>query len=364
MRVVVVGAGVMGLSTARVLAERGHDVVALDRFAVANTSASSSGPTRIWRLAHGERRMVRLALRTTSAWHDLERRTGRTLLKQVGLLWRGDDAVDVHRACVAEGVVADLVDHDRQAQLFPELRPDRARAAVWQPEAGVVLAADALDAQVELLARAGGALSVGERVLDVVPRSTGGVTVTSERATYEADVAVVTTGPWASELLERLGVDLALRPLLEQVSYVNGPPGWEERPCVIDDFTRHGGQAFYAMPTPGVGYKVGIDTPLRPWRSDDLDRSPSPERAVLTQSLVEHHLSGFGPSLLRSEVCSWTASPDESFVLDRVGDVVIGCGDSGQGFKFLPVLGEILADLATDVSLDADSGSFSLARFR
>jgi len=363
MRVVVVGAGVMGLGAARVLAERGHAVVVIDRFGVANPSSSSSGPTRIWRLAHPQRSMVRLARRTVDAWHELERRTGRTMLLQPGLLWRGSDALDVHAAVVAEGEAIELVDASEQARRFPELRPDERRPVAWQAEAGVVLAATAMAAQVELFARAGGVLSVGEVVLDVQARPEGGVRVVGERETYDADVAVVATGPWASELLQRIGVDVALEPVLEQVSYIQGPADWEQRPCVIDDFSSHGGEAFYSMPTPGVGYKIGIDTPLRPWEAGDLDRTPSRERMALTQALVERKLPGFDPHLLHSEVCSWTSSPDELFVLDRLGDVVFGCGDSGQGFKFLPLLGDVLADLAEGSPLEPDVAQFSLARF-
>ncbi|MEO8330512.1 MAG: pyridine nucleotide-disulfide oxidoreductase, partial [Candidatus Nanopelagicales bacterium] len=59
---------------------------------------------------------------------------------------------------------------------------------------------------------------------------------------------------------------------------------------------------------------------------------------------------------------SWTDSPDGQFILDRVGDVVVGCGDSGQGFKFLPMLGEILADLAEGHTVSTDVAGFDLRR--
>ena len=60
---------------------------------------------------------------------------------------------------------------------------------------------------------------------------------------------------------------------------------------------------------------------------------------------VRHELPSFDATPIRSEVCAWTESADDLFVVDRVGDVVVGCGDSGQGFKFLPMFGQVLADL-------------------
>ena len=140
MRVVVVGTGVMGLSATRALAERGHEVLALDQFGVGNPFASSSGDSRIWRLAHPDCVRVRLAQHAVELWRDLERRSGEDLLLQRGLLWRGGDAIEVATALQAEGVEHELVDEQRQRQLFPEMswRPDL--QTLWQPLAGTVLA--------------------------------------------------------------------------------------------------------------------------------------------------------------------------------------------------------------------------------
>jgi len=352
----------MGLSAARVLAKRGHDVVAIDRFGVGNEWSSSRGATRIWRLAHADRHMVRLAQRAVTAWRDLEAATGEALLLTSGLLWRGRDAEAVHQALVAEGVECELAAPARQRELFPELVTDD-RPVVWQPEAGSVLASHAMAAHLAGVEQAGGQLVAGQQVLSIENRSEG-VRVVTDRGHLDADVAVVACGPWATPLLQDLGVDLPLQPVLEQVVYVNGPPGWEKRPAVIDDVDLHGSGGFYAMPTPGLGYKIGIERPVRPWSPDDLDRTPSPEIDEAARQLVADLLPGFGPKLLHSEVCSWTTGPDDDFVFDRLGNVVIGTSDGGQAFKFSALIGQILADLAEGLPPDDDVARFSLARFR
>jgi sarcosine oxidase len=77
---------------------------------------------------------------------------------------------------------------------------------------------------------------------------------------------------------------------------------------------------------------------------------------------VRRRLPGFDPKPLRSETCLYTMTPDEDFVLERVGPVVIGSACSGHGFKFGPLLGEILADLAMEHDPRLPAGRFSLGR--
>jgi glycine/D-amino acid oxidase-like deaminating enzyme len=156
--------------------------------------------------------------------------------------------------------------------------------------------------------------------------------------------------------------------VLEQVTYVRGGPssgedGWQQRPCVIDVPADASSFGFYAMPTPGIGYKVGLDDPLRDFDPHDLDRSPDSEREREALDRVRLDLPGLDSTLVRSEVCTWTDSADGQFILDRLGDIVIGCGDSGQGFKFHPLFGEVIADLAEGKPGHPDTVGFSVSRF-
>jgi sarcosine oxidase len=121
----------------------------------------------------------------------------------------------------------------------------------------------------------------------------------------------------------------------------------------------------YAMPTPGRGYKLGMDAPLRAWRDDDHDRVPVPEVSATISARVVRNFVDLDPTVLDAQVCSWTESPDGRFVIDRVADgrVVLAAGDSGEGFKFSALLGLVLADLAEGRPLDPDIAPFGLHRF-
>lgn len=368
MRVVVVGLGVMGLSAARELAVRGHEVVGLDRTEVGNRWASSSGATRIYRLAHAERPMVRLARRNHELWEALERDAGRPLRLQRGLVWRGGLTEQVAASLAAESVEHEVLDERRQAELFPELRWSDDAAALWQPDAGVVLADVALRSTAALCERAGGRLQTGTTVLDIVQQASGVRVVADaqgQRTTFDADRVVLTAGPWAGSMLEALGVDVSLVPFLEQITYVRGGVDvpWESRPCLVDIPAEAGSFGFYAMPTPGIGFKVGIDDPIARFDPEQHDRAPVAEREREAVDRVRLELPAFDATPIRSEVCAWTESDDDLFVLDRVGDVVFGCGDSGQGFKFLPMFGQVLSDLVEAHPVSADVAALGLGRF-
>ncbi len=366
MRCVVVGAGAWGLPAAAELAGRGHDVILLDRYGVANKLSSSPGPTRLWRLTHPDAVRVRLARRSIEAMERLASRSGQTVFLRRGLLWRDDASLPpVVVALTAEGVAHEVVAAADVARFFPGLRPD-GRDAVWQEVAGPVLAAASMSAQAAIFAEAGGVTEVGP-VVRAIEQSANGVRVRcADGRVFDADSVVIAAGPGAGRLLTGLGIDLPLSPHLEQVVHFGDPanPGAADAfPCLFDG-PRGDEPGLYAMPTPGTGYKVGLDRPLRDLVEGDEDRTPDPELVAAVTERVRRDLTAISPNPLDAQVCSWTDSPDGRFVIDTLpGPIVLACGDSGEGFKFSALMGLVLADLAEGRRPDADIATFGLARF-
>ena len=67
-----------------------------------------------------------------------------------------------------------------------------------------------------------------------------------------------------------------------------------------------------------------------------------------------------------SKTCLYTMTPDEDFIVDRLPDltdIIVASPCSGHGFKFAPVIGDILADLVTRGATQRDISRFRLARF-
>jgi sarcosine oxidase len=176
---------------------------------------------------------------------------------------------------------------------------------------------------------------------------------------------VVAPGPGAVALLPMLGLDVPVRPRLEQVVQFGaaGKTATDEMPCWFEG-PAGDDPGLYAMATPGRGYKVGLDRALRDLEDGDLDRTPDPDLLRMASDRVARVLSSLDPTPLDAQVCSWTISPDNRFVIDTLpGGIVLACGDGGEGFKFSALMGEVLADLAEGASADADVATFGLARF-
>jgi glycine/D-amino acid oxidase-like deaminating enzyme len=366
MRCVVVGAGAWGLPAATELARRGHAVTLVDRYGIGNLLSSSSGPTRLWRLTHPDAVRVRLAQRSVEAMDRLAALSGRPVYLRRGLLWRDDVSVDaVAGALAGEGVPFERVAAADVASYFPGLRPDD-RDAVWQADAGPVLAARSLAAQAQLFADAGGTLDVGAVVTDVRAVVNGVTVDLAGGSSLQADVAVLAPGPGAPALLERLGVELPLRPHLEQVVHFADLDDRDSSgglPCLYDG--PHGDEpGLYSMPSPGIGYKIGLDHPVRQLLPGDDDRTADHALLAMTTRRVRQDLTSVPVRPVDVQVCSWTDSPDGRFVIDTLpGGIVLACGDSGEGFKFSALMGTVLADLAEGRAPDRDVATFALARF-
>jgi len=361
MRAVIAGAGAMGAGAAWALAERGHDVVLLDQAAIPNPLSASSAETRSFRLSHTEREDVRLALRALELWHELARKSGRTVYGRTGILHTGSVVEPMAAAFAAEGVPHFHLDADQVARIFPELRRRSGVPAMFQPDGGVNFADEAILGQVDLAVRAGAEIAPKERVIALAPRGDG-VTVFTERRRLQADVCVVSAGPWASGLLDPIDIDVPLDAGVAQVTYFRSRRDWQNRPSLMER-TGDADDGIYGLISPGRGFKLGYTTVDHDlfhvdWRARPLNRA-------LEAQLVERvraDLPGFDPTPLHTEACPITLTPDHRFVLDRRGPIVIGAGCSGHAFKFSPLLGALLADLAEDRRLPPEADRFRLDR--
>jgi sarcosine oxidase len=326
----VVGAGVIGLSAARALAEDGFAVTVYERDRVGSRLASSPGRSRIYRRSYRLPDYVRLARRAIEEWQRLDP----GLLRNTGLLEYGA-GIELHAAAMdACGEEYRWLEPAEAAALFPEAH--FAGPVLYDQFGGAVMADEALE-------RLRQGIDVREGHLIHDPRE------------LHADVVVACPGSWLGPMF-----DLPLSPRIEQVTYFAGAP--DTRPSVID----HGApdrRLHYGVIAPGVGYKVGEDA-ARPERWDP-DRADRPVDAGLVERLVEHvrlAFPGLDPRPLQSEACLYTMSPDGDFILERIDGVIVCGGDSGHAFKFAPLLGRLIADLAGGRPLPPEAERFRAGR--
>jgi len=328
----VVGAGVLGLSTAQALAADGFRVTVHEQYAVGTPLGSSPGPSRIFRTSYPDRGYVRLARMAIEEWDRLD---DPRLLIRAGLLEIGNATRNNAEALAACGEPFEWLEPAEATARFPEAR--FREPALFTADAGSVRA----DLALQRLRRD---LDVreGDRVAD--PH------------VLEADVVCVCAGGWLGQLFE-----LPLRVQLEQVAYVAGP---EPRPSLID----HGGGAvpgvYYALTTPGVGYKIAEDDGQpAPFDVDRPDRPVDEAGLERLRTWLSATIPGLDGPLVRSESCLYTMTPDRDFILDTIDGIVVLGGDSGHAFKFGPLLGRLAADLAQGRPLPEECTRFLVGRF-
>lgn len=343
--VIVVGGGVMGTSAARWLAKRKRDTLLLERFEIGHARGSSGGPTRIFRLTYDHPDYVRMARLALEEWRALEAEAGETLLITTGGLDVGEAGRSSSQALEAAGEPFAYLSPDAVRERWPGIWLAADAEVFVQEEGGVCLAERTVRAQARVAAEAG-ATMLEDTTVDRIVATGFGAEVHTASGAYRAPVVVVTAGPWAAGLLRTAGIDLPLAPTFEQVTYfaLDDPT---PLPTVIDwDVTPP--RTPYTVPNPEEPgrFKVALHMSGPSVDADERSFDPDPERV---RRVAEYAATRFGPHRLEggTDTCLYTNTPDEDFVLDRRGPVVIGSPCSGHGFKFAPLVGRILADLAT-----------------
>jgi sarcosine oxidase len=343
--VVIVGGGVMGTAAARALASRGRAVLLLERFTFGHANGSSGGSTRNFRLTYHDPVYVRMARQSLERWLRLESDAGLELLRAVGGLDVGE-AVDTSAdALRAAGESFERPTVGEVAERWPLLRFEEGSALLYQAEGAVLRADEAIGAQVRL-ARAAGAELRERTVVDTIrPMGEGVELLTSDKEVIRAPVAIVAAGAWAAPMLGGAGVDLPLRPTLEQSTHfvMEG----SSLPTIID-WDAAPSEPPYLVPNPFRPGEFKAGSHLSGPVIDIEARSFEPDAAREADTLgwIGERLAS-PPRFMSTETCLYTTTPDEDFVIDRIGPLVIGSPCSGHGFKFAPLVGEVLADLAT-----------------
>ncbi len=361
--VVIVGGGVMGSATARSLGRRGVRTVLLERFRVGHARGSSHGATRIFRLAYPHRDYVRLARRALDGWRSLQEDAGEELLVRTGGLDTGPTADDCGAALAAAGIEHRWLTQVEATDRFPAIAFDGFERVLFQPDAGVCLAERTVAAQVRIAARAGVEVREETEVLGIEP-SADGVLVSTKDGELEGNVVVVTAGPWAGPLLGGIVGATSLTPTLQHLAYFEPrEPGVAEgMPTFIEWLSPT--DVWYAVPPAGTapGAKAGEHRvgPVVDPAEGPFDVDPSALGPIA--AYVERRLPGLRARPVAPETCLYTMTPDEDFVVDRVGKVVVGAGFSGHGFKFAPLIGEALAALALGEDPGLPPGRFSVPR--
>jgi sarcosine oxidase len=350
----VVGAGLMGLSVAWSLSQRGRDVLVLEAATVGHDHSGSKGQSRIFRLSYDDPLYAQMARVAGGLWHTLEAEVSTTLLYQTGQLNFGDQLSELARTLGAIDVPAELLSPTETHDRFPHLAING--PSLFEPTSGVLVA----DACLEALRQTGSFALREDAPVDYLSEDEDGVMATLADGTrLMASVVIVCAGPASAALLGGTPPTAAALPSLQQVVYLQP----RAADITIPPFIEWGRDMTYGLPVVGQSLMKVSHHTTGPEYTGPAD-STSDDTALLAQlhQASARLLPDYVADPVQTERCQYDNTIDSDFVLDRRGRIVIGCGSSGHGFKFGPLLGELLADLAQGVEPSFDLRRFSLNR--
>ena len=360
---VVIGGGAMGSAAAWALSRRGRQVTLVEQFGPGHRIGASHGTTRNLNPGYHRPEYVAMLAEGLALWDELEQESGEQLLTRTGVVNHGPEPLfaDVAAALEQAGIRAEFLHPAEAAERWRGIRFDQ--QVLHLPDGGQLNPDAALPAMQRLAMVRGAEMRHHTKVVDFHVMDDGVRLVLESAAGTEvvtAAQAVVTAGGWTEKLLGGVVGNSAgpglripqLRVTQEQPVHfrVTDPgaqwPGFNHYPGAGADY-KGWYSPVYGMQTPGEGIKAGwhgVGPVVDPDRRSFL---PEPVQLAALQEYARTWLPGVDADSFEAVSCTYTTSPDEDFVLDRIGPVVIGAGFSGHGFKFTPVIGRILADLAT-----------------
>ena len=369
--IVVVGMGAMGASTAYQLSKQNLRVICLEQFGLGHKLGSSHGESRIIRQACYEHSSYApLSIRSYEILDEIEELTGRPhSIRCGGLMIGAPDCIPVAgslKTARCHDLAYEMLGPAEMRQRFPSFDVPAEQVAFLEKRAGLVFPELLVSSWTAIAKQRGVDVREHQRVTAIEPGN-GGVRVHGEGFVIDADQAIVTAGPWLDslvpELRQFLSVERIVQHWFEPLASAAFLP--QTFPVFYWDVGPH---QLYGFPTvdPARRFvKVGLDSDRRRCSPDDVDHAVSAEELLKLDAALGTSIPALQSRYVRSQPCLWTVSGDRNLVVGRHPDyqqIIIAGGCSGRGFKFSPVVGEILTDMALRGSTRHDIGLLAVDR--
>jgi glycine/D-amino acid oxidase-like deaminating enzyme len=354
-KIIVVGAGINGVTAAIELKKRGHAVILVDPGPLPHPLAASTDISKAVRAAYGaDEDYTKLAERSIKLWREWNHEFGVELYHETGVMFvrpremkPGDFEYESFKMLQQHGHKVERVNSTQRR--LPAWNLELFQDGVLEVEAGYAESGRAVATLVERAKSLGIELRENSRFSHLDEgdgRMKGIVLEGGER--IPGEIVVMTTGAWTPYLL----------PFTKKFFRATGQPVFHLKPSRPDlfapdhfpvfgaDITTTG---YYGFPLNRDGIvKIANHGPGREMSPDSLQRTVTSEEEENLRKVLSWALPALAEApIVYTRVCMYCETPDGNFWIapdpEREG-LVIAAGDCGHGFKFAPVLGEIIAD--------------------
>lgn len=365
---IIIGAGGMGCASAYHLAKSGANVLVLEQFKRGHIFGSSHGETRIIRFFYDKPFYTELMKTAYTEWRSLETESKKQLLFITGSISMGKTG-NQYTTAVSEsldeaGVKYEWWNTKQLMKRFSQFRVPNHFDILWQQDTGFLYASECVLTHLQLAERHGGKVRENTAVKRIdwqkdLP------SVHTENDEILGRKVIVTAGAWTTTLLPEIEPRLTVTK--QQVCYykpVNTEMFQPDNYPVFTEITDEG-EFIYGIPYFGKnGAKVARHGLGKPFQPNMCEREPDADYNKHIDAYVHERIPELGPAT-HSEVCLYTETPDEDFIIDshpECEDILIAAGFSGHGFKFCSLVGKIMCALALTGNTEFDISPFSINR--
>ncbi len=357
LRVIVVGAGINGVTAAIELKKRGHKVVLVDPGPLPHPLAASTDISKAVRTAYGaDEYYTALAERAIPLWRKWNEEFGLELYHETGVLFvrrelmqPGDFEYESCKIFEKRGHKFERLNSAKLRKRFPAFNAERFHDGFFDPEAGYVESGRVVVTLVEQARSLGVELVEGIKfiALDENDNSVNGI-VLQDLQRIGGDAVVVAVGAWTPYVL----------PFTRKFFRATGHPVFHLKPDKPELFSPQrfpffgadiSTTGYYGFPLNREGVvKIANHGPGREMSPELPERTVTPEEGKKLRKFLTNAIPALTEApIVYTRICLYCDTHDGDFWIasdpERRG-LVIATGDSGHGFKFAPLLGEIAAD--------------------
>jgi glycine/D-amino acid oxidase-like deaminating enzyme len=358
--VLVVGAGIFGVTAALSLNERGYKTAVIDPGPIPHPLAASTDISKVIRMEYGHdadyMEMVEDALPLWEQWNQtlgetIFHKTGVTMLTRQPMAPGGYEYESYH-LLQKRGHHPERLTSDDIARRFPAWKGGAFVDGYYHPQGGFAESGRLVELLIEQAREAGVAFHIGEAVTELLgdsPDSPVTGVRTHSGTEYHASQTLIAAGSWTPLLL----------PELQPVMKASGHPVFHLKPNDPSLFT----PPYFTVFTADIANSGWYGFPLHPKKGvvkianhgvgEILD--PARDERVVTDADIRRLRNFLGdtfPALKEASIvytrrCLYCDTLDEHLWIDRHPGrqgLVVAAGGSGHGFKFAPILGAIIAD--------------------